>query len=133
MSGGTLLEVLIGMLVLGITCVGTTQITARVAVTQAGMNQLQFAVTQMGDLLRSGTQLCNGNAAILNINDFKPSIPGKNAAKLTLSVDGCGTGNRTINGVTVVGLQPTLKLTLREKSIVNGQEEERVFAEVGRQ
>ena len=124
MAGGTLIEALIAVVVIGIMGAGTLSVSARVADTQASTNQQQLAVTQMSNLLRSGAVLCNGAAAANPLPTI--AVPGIAAADLTLSVAGCGVQNITVNGTAIATAKTTLRLTLT-KTDTNT-----IIAQVGR-
>jgi type II secretory pathway pseudopilin PulG len=97
--GGTLIESLIGMLILGIIGGGIMHSTARMTVAQRDMTVHSVAINQMRNILMSGATPAGGNVC-----DTAPAInlPGEAEAQ-QLAVKGCGLAPMKITGITIDG------------------------------
>lgn len=99
-GGSILIESLIGLLVLGIVGGGILHTTARVAVAQRDMTVQTIAVSQMRNILMTGSAPAGGD-----ICAAAPSIqlPGA-TAPVAVTVKGCTVKAATIAGVTINGV-----------------------------
>lgn len=116
-AGGSFIEALISVLLVGILSAGTIGVSSRVAVVQAKGSEQQLAINQMSNLLRSGAALCSGNAQSANLPAIV--IPNVEASSLRLSVSGCASANTSIGGKAIANARTNLALTLERKNESN--------------